>query len=396
MLSSRNKIFLLGTRIDLNSAYQNTELAHIGEKNIYEIQMRLGTLTYDATIHLPSDKYSEYILGYQGLYQVNMNINERETKLLPDANTLNNSLFFLIQKTLLKKLKLQAGLRYDARKIDTRSIGTSGDADFRPALEKHYSSISGSAGMTCNLSEALLIRTNLASAYRTPNLAELTSNGLHETRYERGDPYLRPEKSYELDLSIHYHRDNFTIDLAAYYNHINDYIFIAPTGDTVSTGEFIYRYRQGDSRLYGGEAGFHFHPQSLKWLHLLATYSNVTGEMANGTNLPFIPANKIYSEVKWEKDRFRRLYDLYFMISGSFTFRQARTAPGESVTAGYALFDLIFGADIPVREQKIAISAGITNLFDRKYIDHLSTLKEVGFFNPGRSFTLSLRIPFKI
>ncbi len=36
-------------------------------------------------------------------------------------------------------------------------------------------------------------------------IAELTSNGLHETRYKIGDNSLVPENAYETDLSIHYH-----------------------------------------------------------------------------------------------------------------------------------------------------------------------------------------------
>ena len=36
------------------------------------------------------------------------------------------------------------------------------------------------------------------------------------------------------------------------------------------------------------------------------------------------------------------------------------------------------------------------NLLDRKYTDHLSTLKEVNMYNPGRNNALSIRIPFGI
>ena len=87
---------------------------------------------------------------------------------------------------------------------------------------------------------------NFAAAYRTPNLAELTSNGQHELRYEIGDNNLVPENAYETDLSIHYHRDNFTFDIAGFYNIINNYIFISPTGDTT---DFRDLYISGTSRL---------------------------------------------------------------------------------------------------------------------------------------------------
>ena len=58
---------------------------------------------------------------------------------------------------------------------------------YRPAIDNSYKSFSGSFGITYNHSEKLLFRANFAAAFRTPNIAELTSNGLHETRYETGD-----------------------------------------------------------------------------------------------------------------------------------------------------------------------------------------------------------------
>jgi outer membrane receptor protein involved in Fe transport len=40
------------------------------------------------------------------------------------------------------------------------------------------------------------------------------------------------------------------------------------------------------------------------------------------------------------------------------------------------------------------VGVELQNIFDVKYIDHLSTLKEVGFFNPGRNLALSVRYRF--
>lgn len=122
---------------------------------------------------------------------------------------------------------------------------------------------------------------NFAAAYRTPNLAELTSNGQHKLRYEKGDPDLVPENACETDLSMHSHMDHITFDIAGFYNILNNYIFISPTGDTTASGVSIYQYKQSNSTLIGGEAGFHFHPKPLKWLHFEATFASVFGKQAN-------------------------------------------------------------------------------------------------------------------
>jgi iron complex outermembrane recepter protein len=395
LLSSQNKLYFGKCKLDINLAYQNTELIHFGEVNVYEIQMRLGTLTYETTLHLPSKGNSEYIIGFQGINQTNKNLNDRETKLLPDATTNNYSAFGLLQYTFFKKLKLQTGIRYDNKSISTNSIGFPADTmSYRPALNKYFGSFSGSFGATYNYSEYLLFRANFAAAYRTPNLAELTSNGPHELRYEIGDQNLVPENSYETDLNIHYHVDNFMLDIAGFYNIINNYIFISPTGEKTTSGMAIYRYQQANSCLTGGEAGFHYHPKSMKWLSFEPTFSLVIGKRRNGVYLPFIPAHKLQFELRAEKENLLFLQKAFVSVFTITAFNQNNVAPDETATNGYTLLDLSAGGNIKTGNQLMSVSIGANNLFDKKYIDNLSTLKEVGLYNPGRNITLNLKIPF--
>lgn len=397
LLSSQNKLYLNKFKIEINSAFQSTELIHFGEADVYELQMRLSTLTYEARLHLPSKESTEYIIGFQGFNQTNTNLNERETKLLPDAVTNNYSAFGLLQYTFFEKLKLQTGVRYDNKSISTGVIGSQADPlTYRAALDKYFGSFSGSFGATFNLSEKLLFRANFAAAYRTPNLAELTSNGQHELRYEIGDNNLVPENAYETDLSIHCHEDNFTFDIAGFYNIINNYIFISPTGDTTTSGLNIYKYRQANSALFGGEAGLHIHPKPIEWLHFVTTFSSVTGKQDNGEYLPFVPAHKLRFELRAEKEKLLFLRKAFVSVYTTTAFNQKNAAPDETTTSGYSLLDLSIGGNIKIQNQLMSISVSANNLFDRKYIDHLSTLKEVGLFNPGRNIALNIRIPFSI
>jgi len=397
LVSSQNKLYLGKMKLDLNSAFQNTGLIHFGEAGVYEIEMNLSTITYEAKLHLPSDANSEYIVGFQGINQKNTNRNNRETILLPNAITNNYSGFCLLQHTFGEKLKLQTGFRYDLKTITTESTGKEEDSTgYRIALEKKYSSFSGSLGATYHISEELLLRMNIASAFRTPNLAELTSNGQHETRYEVGNQNLVPEKSYETDLSLHYHKENITFDMAGFYNVINHYIFISPTGETTHMGLPVYKYLQNNSSLFGGEAGLHFHPKEIEWLHFETTFSAVIGKQANGDFLPFIPAHKLNFELRAEKEKVIFMNDAFFSVNSTTAFDQNRAAPDETTTNGYTLFDFSLGGNISVAEQKFIISLSVLNIFDTKYIDHLSTLKEVNLYNPGRNIALTLKIPFTL
>lgn len=397
MTSFQNKIFLGSSKLDINAAYQNTELIHFGELNMVEIQMRLATLTYETILHLPSKENSEYFIGFQGYNQDNKNIDDRETILLPDAKTSNYSAFGLLQYTFFNKLKVQSGIRYDNKSISTSAVGSASDPEtYRAPLDKNYGSLSGSAGATFNYSEELLFRLNAAAAYRTPHLAELTSNGPHELRYELGDANLVPENSYEIDMSLHYHIDNFIFDLAGFYNKINKYIFIAPTGDTTSSGMNIYRYKQANSSLFGGEAVLHFHPQQIGWIHSQLTFSSVVGRQDNGDYLPFVPAHSLLFEIRAEKDELLFLLEAFAAFNTTTSFAQNNPAPDETATDAYTLLDLSLGGKIKIRSQYLSLILSANNLFDRKYIDHLSTLKEVSMYNPGRNIALSIRIPFGI
>jgi iron complex outermembrane receptor protein len=397
LVSLQNKIYFGKMKLDVNSAYQNTNLIHFGEADVYELQMQLATLTYEAKLYLPSDTKSEYIVGFQGMNQTNSNLNDRETKLLPDATTNNYSVFSLLQRTFFDKLKLQTGIRYDNKTITSKVIGsTTAPATYRAAGAKSYGSFSGSIGATYNVSEKLLFRANFATAYRTPNLAELTSNGQHETRYEVGNQNLVPEKSYETDMSMHIHKENFSFDLAGFYNMINHYIFISPTGDKTDTGVGIYKYMQNNSTLFGGEAGVHIHPKYFNWLHFETTFSTVIGKQQNGDYLPFVPANKLKFELRAEKEKLAFLHEAFVSVNSNTAFNQNKAAPDETITSGYTLFDLSIGGNLKTNYQNIFIGFSANNIFDRKYVDHLSTLKEVNLYNPGRNLALTLKIPFGI
>ncbi len=396
LLSSQNKLYLGNYKVEINAAFQNTNLLHFDERVDPFIDMSLATLTYEAKLYFPSTKNAEYIVGFQGLNQHNDNLNDRETKLLPDATINSYSGFTLLQYTIAEKLRLQAGARYDYRDISTVKLGLPADDNYRPALSKEYSSVSGSFGATYNVSEKLLFRANLAAAFRSPNLAELTSNGLHEVRYEVGNPDLLPQHAFEGDLSVHYHFDNLSFDVAGFYNRVNDYIFIAPTGEMSAGGFPIYKYRQSDARLFGGEAVLHIHPSPIEWLHFETVFSTVTGKQENEDYLPLIPANKLKFELRVEKKRLMGFDKTYFKINVQDVFDQNNFAPEEEATAGYTLVDLGMGANLRAGNQLIIIGLSANNIFDKKYIDHLSTLKEAGYFNPGRNIALSLKIPFGI
>ena len=243
--------------------------------------------------------------------------------------------------------------------------------------------------MTYRLSKALLLRTNLASAYRAPNIGELSQDGMHGNRYELGNRDLVPQKSYEADLSMHYHIKKFTFDIAGFYNLMHNYIYLSPTVDTTETGIDIYKYVQENARIYGYETGVTYRP--FDWLFVKSTYAYLLSNQDNGMSLPFIPQDKINTDISFSVKEIRFIDDLNFNISSVYAFEQNNPAMFETKTADYFLLNTSLDADIHLKNTNLNIKLFVNNLLDEQYFDHLSTLKELNYYNIGRNIGVSLR-----
>jgi len=156
-----------------------------------------------------------------------------------------------------------------------------------------------------------------------------------------------------------------------------------------------FRYTQDDAYLYGGEFVLHFHPKSVQWLHFETNYSMVFGQKQNCEYLPYIPASKLTFETGVMGNKLGFFSNPYFLVKIDSAFPQNKIADDEATTPGYVLVNLSLGASFSLGNQPLELNLAVQNLFDKKYVDHFSLLKEVDFYNPGRNVSLALRIPFQ-
>lgn len=394
LISSQNRVYLGQFKWDINAAYQNSLRKLQTTLVIPFVEMNLSTFTYESKLYFPSNEKSEYIIGIQGMSQKNRNLNNRAARFLPDANINNIGILGLGQYMFFKKLKVQGGLRFDMYKTETFALGTEGTAGYHAPVNKKFSNLNGSFGATYQPIETIMLRANFAKGYRVPNISELTSLGMHGNRYEIGNENLSPENSFETDISMHYHGEFLSFDLAGFYNQITDYIYISPTADTTSSGINVYRFSQTNASLYGGEAGIHFHPKPLPWLHIEGTYSSVIGRQINGTYLPFIPARKFRYEIRAEHEKIGFLINPLIKLSALTALKQNNPSPFETATNGYTLVNISMNADFHLSRQILNFGISVNNVFDTQYFDHLSTLKPLYYHNQGRNISVSLKVPF--
>ena len=390
LFSIKNTLFLGQYKVDLNASYQmnNRRLQTDNNMPAFEmVDMDLNTLSYEIKTYLPSPTNSTYIIGIQGANKTNRN-HEAPNHVLPDADMNDFSIFGLFQYTFFEKIKSQAGIRYDFRSISTKAESN------KVAINNDYGNASASLGATYNINKTLLLRANFASAYRTPNIAELTENGMHGTRYEKGNPELESQRSYEADVSAHFHSTYVMVDIAGFYNKINNYIFIAPTNDTIAGGDIIYQYSQTNSNIYGYELSINALP--FNWLNISTGYAYLVGKQNNGDNLPFIPQNKLRFEIKYQPQDISFLKNPFLKIGGLIASKQNNPAMFETETDSYFLINAGIGTNVTWANQIISLSINGNNLLNEVYFDHLSTVKDLGYNNMGRNISINLTIPFGI
>lgn len=395
VLSSKSSVFFNNSSLDINlgllyndrkefedhhedeDEVLEEEEEHEGEEGLDPaLHMKLKTFNYDVKYNLPQMGKFETIIGVQGMNQTNTNYGEEQ--LIPDATT--NDIGILATSHIhFEKVDIQLGARFDNRTIDVLD-----------GLNRNFSSFNGAVGIKTDIANQLTMRLNLATGFRAPNLAELTSDGTHEgtNRYEIGNPNLTNEQNFQADLSLEYGNEHFELFANGFYNLIQNYIYITPNGEIIEDSP-AFDYVQNDARLYGGEVGFHLHPHPLDWLHVESSFESVTGQQEDDTYLPLIPANSLRNTIRVEIDSqwFKKGYAFITLKS---TFAQNNINQFETTTDAYDLLSAGFGGTIQFFKKDLELFVSGTNLTDAEYINHLSRLKSEGIFNIGRNFNIGL------
>ena len=383
LLSLNSVFFFEQSKLDLDLGYIANDRSEFEDSNVAALHMKLKTFNYNAKYHFPKKGKIETIIGVQGMHQTNANSGEEY--LIPDAVTNDFGVFGTANYEWNSNV-LQAGLRFDNRRISTEAHGISGDEGSFEAIDNSYDSFNASLGYKTNLADNMTLRLNVASGFRAPNLAELTSNGVHEgtNRYEVGNSDLETEQNVQADLNLEYKTDHFEFFVNGFYNHINNYIYTSATGAMIENNA-VFNYIQNNAKLYGGEIGLHFHPHPLDWLHFETSFETVTGEKQNGDYLPLIPANKWNNTIRTEFQIRNWMEDAFATLNVSSTFNQKKVSGFETESSGYNLVNLGFGGTVKLGKTVFDVNINGNNLFDKRYVTHLSRLKIDGIPNIGRN-----------
>lgn len=276
---------------------------------------------------------------------------------------LNNFAVFTLQEVGFEKFRLQFGGRVDHTAYDVAS--GSG------LPNRGFTGFSGAAGIHVPVWKGGAFVANYTHSYRAPALEELYNNGPHpgNATFEVGNPNLRHEQSDGFDLSLRQQSDWMRAEANVFYYHINDFVFLAPTGD-VEDGLPVANYSQGNSRFVGGEANFSVSLARDFWLNtgLDMVNAELTGM---NTPLPRIPPvrGRIGLDYRWK--------GLSVRPEAVMASAQDSLFPTETRTAGYTVFNLGTSYTVARAHAVHVFSVNAFNLGDRLYRNHLSFIKDI-------------------
>ena len=406
-----NSINLHSGQLKVLLGYQQNRRQEFEESpDEYGLYFQLHTVNYDFRYLTSGISGWKFAIGANGMYQ--RSLNKGDEYLIPAYRLFDIGTYATVSKTW-DKWTLNGGLRYDRRNLHSEELIDEGVLRFHD-FTRNFDGVTGSIGAVFNATERMNIRMNLSRGFRTPNMSELGSNGVHEgtIRYEIGNQELKAEYSLQADLGLDISSNYFSAQLAVFANKIDNFIYAHRINEVMEDGYLTYRFDAGDARLMGVEAGLDIHPIH-RW-HFENTFSYVNAvqlhQPRESKYLPFTPAPRWTSELKYEITHHGKVFNNTFVSLGiehnlkqDHYYMEGNT---ETMTPAYTLLNASAGTDLYFKGKKRAEVYLIgNNLTDKAYQNHLSRLKYTdinsktgrqGIYNMGRNILLKVIIPLQL
>jgi len=219
----------------------------------------------------------------------------------------------------------------------------------------------------------------LGHAQRFPDYWELFSPGVGPVGSRDAFKGIAPEKTTQLDLGLSYKDERLEAWASAYAGQIRDYILFDYRAGM--TGAARSRASNVDARVMGGELGVAY--TLLEHWKADATLAYAWGKnSSDGRALPQMPPldsrfGLTYARDDWSAGALLRLVAPQRRIAegqGNVVGKDYRDS------AGFGVFSLNGAYRV---SKQVKLSAGVDNLFDKAYAEHLNLAGNAGFGYPA-------------
>ncbi len=240
------------------------------------------------------------------------------------------------------------------------------------------------------ISNSLYGGLSLSRSSRVPTIEELFSEGPHLAAYsyETGNPDLSSEHGYGAEVFAYFKTSRFYTIVNFYYFQLSSFIIPGNTGQiNYQTFLPVYTTQGVDVVIRGIEVQSEFTPVSGTTISAKIGFTE--GNMATGGAMPQIPPSKLYLEVQQQTWKGASI-DIGWELAAP----QERVDKFESTTAGYGILNFGFRQSFSIGQFTGLLSAGVDNILNIEYRNHLSRVKSV-MPEAGRNLRATLKIYFE-
>ncbi len=300
---------------------------------------------------------------------------------VPPGNTESLGIF-LLEEIPVGDFKFSTGFRWQDDQI-TLADGL----DVNGISSRDFTAISVSAGSIWNFADGWQTAFNWQRSERSPNQEELFAFGPHiaTQAFEIGDPNLREETSNNFDLSLHKYDGKLHFRADVFYNEIDDFIFLANTGD-VEDGLPVQIWSQQDAEFYGfeGEVSYLFDQTSIGSFEWRVFADMVQANLSDGSEIPRLSPTRIGTGLDWHKGNLRANINYYHVFSRDDVAEFETTTPSYNMLSANLAYRLYAGTS------EIEFFIKGTNLTNEEQRVHTSFLKDFAPL-PGINFSAGVR-----
>ncbi|PZU79773.1 MAG: TonB-dependent receptor, partial [Chryseobacterium sp.] len=352
-------------------------------------------------------------------------------RLIPNYDKYSAGIYSVFKYKITPELNAEAGIRYDYNYYDVTKWYDKSDwekyyADTFPQFyvktnanrvltrpKMTFENLSYNAGLEYHPSGSFNLKFNYAKVGRTPNIAELFSDGLHHSAaiIEKGNMNIKNEEGHQFNLIADAKFDvlsGLEISVNPYFFITKNFINQIPDGTLQLTqaGTFpVWVYQQIDAKMYGMDVDVNFNVTEDLVYKGRGAYVYGQDETNDEPLILMMPIN-FSNALQFH----RKQWNGFYLNIENQTFLRQNRFPihdleytyydnGEEMTKvvdvstppkGYSLWNTQLGIDLTRN-----FSAGLTinNIFNISYKDYLNRMR---FFanDMGRNFIINLRYKF--
>ncbi len=396
------------------------------------IDLQLSTSSIEGLWRHPSWYGIQGSVGVQWDYQKNENLEGTNTiPFIPNYKQTRYGVH-LIEQLEYRDHVFEMGLRYDHVEADITGRQPN-NLIYRNEIQ--FESFSGTIGYSRKFGDGLNFRSNLGTAWRPPNIAELYRFGRHLSFIEYGlwryeidegsdfvttrrilteeDKPLTPEVGYKWISSLTRTTEKIQWELTGYVNFITDYIYARPAGitRTVRGTTPFFIYDQTDALFWGLDLSINLQHTSSLASHLKGSYL-WSAQVPDGDKFVGQPPPRVSWQFSYEAQDWAFFSHPVFSMDLAYHFRQTqypRIIPVDELLNAYQTdldlfvndasdFDIIappngylltnFSAQTSISD--FILSFEVKNLFNVRYRSYTDRLRYFAD-DLGRNFILSLR-----